>query len=595
MVTKVTCGIVPDAHLALTAPRPIRCLERLIGGPVSSALHPGDLALRMPRAQVLVVGAAYSDGGRPSPVGAVRLAVARGESMLIDKRLEIVGDRRGPARPSGIGGAQLVDAAAPYVRMPLIYERAFGGVGFARNPVGTGAIAEEDGQASLPNLHYANGRIAQDPAGFGPISSLWPARRELLASTSRQAADNDLEAHLSDDFSDAYFLSAPADQQLDAWLGGEMLVLFHLHPRVQTLRMYVPRWVASAVLQTQRGVRVPIPLRLDTILLEPESMTAELSFRADIRVDDEALKGARVAATIGEGKIELPDLAGRADGVPAGGVARGDVRASVAPEAPRRSRDATLVLDEPTAAVLDPATKEPRRARAGTMLIESSPPPAPAPAAQPPAEPPPRARAHVGTMIIEAPDGPPAKATPFIVEETDDPPATQAMPRPDARWHVASTMGIEPGGAAPTSLPFDKRQRGDKRSDAPMAPIPGAPWAPAGHDHQRPKPTYPGLNSTMGLDDDTAVDDRTGAVLVEPPAFAPPPLAPPQAAQALPQQASPPPAAVSVVAPKVEEKKPRGAVWREDPPEAPAAPPPPPNLPRARVSFKSHLYRKLKK
>jgi hypothetical protein len=599
VIAKVTAKIVPDAPLAIVAPRPIVPGERYVNGPVSSVVHPGDIALRMPRAQVLVIGAAYAQRGEPASTSTVRLAVARGESMLIDKRLEVVGDRRGPARPSGLGGAQLVEAAAPFVRMPAVYERAFGGHGFARNPVGTGAHAGDDGQAALPNFHHANGRIAQDPAGFGPISSLWPARREMLGATSRQVADRDLDAQLESDFPDAYFVAAPSDQQLDAWLGGEMIALFQMHPTLSALRMHVPRWFVSALLQTARGVRVPVPMKLDTILVEPDAMAAELTFRGDIRVDDEALKGARVGATIAGEKVEVPDLDGRGPGAPAEAFALGDAGGQAAPAPQRRSRDATLVLEEPAAGEAEPARatpfEPPRRARAGTMVMESSPPSAGAPASTPPppgpAEPRARARAHAGTMILEAeptpapvrplatPPPPAPPAPPPDADDEEEAPATQVMGAEKPRRDRAATMTLDLDGPSPTSLPFDRRFRSD-RPEAARGPLPGAPWSPG--DFKRPKPTRPGLDETI-TDEETAVDDAP----VRPPIA--PPAAPPvvEAAAPSPDPAVPPPPR------SPEDAKPR-PLWREDPPEAPA-PAALPKAPRARVSFKSDLYKKIKK
>ncbi len=587
VVAKVTCQIAPDAPFVLAPPRPIVATERYLGGPATSLAHPGDLALRLPRGQVLVVGAVHASGGAPCTTSAARLAVARGESMLVDKRLEIVGDRRGPARPSGLGGVQLADTAAPFVRMPLVYERAFGGAGFARNPVGTGANARDDGLAALPNVHYANGRIAEDPAGFGPISSLWPARRELLGGTSRQAADRDIAAQLSDDFRDAYFVSAPSDQQVDAWQGGEMIALFQMHPTHQALRMHVPKWVVSAMLQTARGVRVPVPVRLDTIFIEPDAMTAELVYRGDIRVDAEALREARVGAAIASDKVELPDLAEQGPGAPADGFALGALRASssVAPPPEPRRRDATLVLDEP-AATTDAATDprratpfEPRRARAGTMVMESSPPPPaalPPPGAAAPAEPPRRERANAGTMLLETDAAPPPDAPRAAESQARPPeseeaaPATQVMGAEEPRRARAATVSLDMNDAQPISLPFEKRSR-EARAVVPNAPLPGAPWSPG--EFPRPKPTRPGLDETIGLDEDTAVDD------------APVPAQPPEP---LPAPASAPPPAKPAV-----DEKPR-PLWREDPPEAPL-PAPVQKAPRSRVSFKSDLYKKIKK
>jgi hypothetical protein len=60
--------------------------------------------------------------------------------------------------------------------MPVVYERAVGGPG-EPNPVGT----------ETPNL--VDSQDARRPAGFGPISRFWPARRRLLGKIDKKVIE----------------------------------------------------------------------------------------------------------------------------------------------------------------------------------------------------------------------------------------------------------------------------------------------------------------------------------------------------------------------------------------------------------------------
>src|SRR5690606_3504827 len=100
----------------------------------------------------------------------------------------------------------------PFERMPIVYERAFGGIGFQPNPHGTG---KAPGSAP-PNIVYpTDGSLV---AGFGPISRALAQRKSLLGSLPRGALDQPVP-ELPADFDWAYFQSAPPDQQIDSLVG----------------------------------------------------------------------------------------------------------------------------------------------------------------------------------------------------------------------------------------------------------------------------------------------------------------------------------------------------------------------------------------
>ena len=96
VIVKVTCTIEHDGHMSVIAPAPIATEERHYRrNPVASLTRGSDLALLVPRPEVVVVGSAHAAPGRELTQTTVRLAVQRDNTMLINKRLEIFGDRRG--------------------------------------------------------------------------------------------------------------------------------------------------------------------------------------------------------------------------------------------------------------------------------------------------------------------------------------------------------------------------------------------------------------------------------------------------------------------------------------------------------------------
>lgn len=465
-IVKATCELVPDGAMRLLAPTPLRDSE---------------LALRIARSQVVIVSASHA----PAHGGGVRVAVARGDAMLLDKRVEV---------PGGM------------------------------------------------------------PAGLGPLPAEAPVRRARLGSASQDAVLRAFDVALPDDFDDAWFMTVPADQCTSAPLaGGDLLVLVHLHPERATLRTHLPGGHAVALLQTERGARVPIRLKLDTLTVLPEAMRAELLWRGDIQVDDEALRNARVGGAHGRGETDFPDLAivpsfaaiPRAP-VLAGGAAVTPATAFDGAEAARpRRRDATMLL-EPTSETAEP----PRRARAGTMVL--------------------------------APDAPPAAAS---TDDDEAAPETRVMPP------VAALDDTHDGDAAvpsPRSLPFRGRRSDAAPPPARRAPLPGAPWS--AHQARRAPRARGDESSTMVLEIEAPLPPT---VPRDPPAIEAPPAA---VAAPPPTTASSPPPASSDGPPSADDGRDPTNPWRQDPADEVAGPPAPAGRPtRQRVSFKSDLYRKFKK
>jgi hypothetical protein len=115
--------------------------------------------------------------------------------------------------------------------------------------------ADADGLLTLPNVSLPLGQASQGPAGFGPIPSAWPARQKLRGSLSWSDANQSLDVEVPDDFDDAYFQTAPADQRVADLRAGDLFALVNMHPEHGTLRTFLPATQGVALPTAKRACR----------------------------------------------------------------------------------------------------------------------------------------------------------------------------------------------------------------------------------------------------------------------------------------------------------------------------------------------------
>lgn len=237
------------------------------------------------RGEALLSGFAFAPQGKPAPIVAARLTVGP-----IDKELWAVGDRSwkmtGPTE------------AVPFAEMPLSYDRAFGGEGYAPNPKGKGfaPIKNEagDGVQPLPNLEVAK-KLVTSPrerppiAGFAPIDPALPQRMKKLGTYDKKWLETRYP-EMAEDFDPTYFNVAPEDQWIEGyWRGGEPFTLQNMHREKPRLEGIVPS-LAVRCFVTRRGVDdafEDVSLRCDTLWFLPHVERMIMLFRGGIDVVDE--------------------------------------------------------------------------------------------------------------------------------------------------------------------------------------------------------------------------------------------------------------------------------------------------------------------
>ena len=273
---KCTFDVRPDGSTEISPEQPevLRVPEHVGEPGASSIKYDADLILTKVTTDILVTGHAHSPKGKPTDAMDVGFRVGP-----IAKTLRVIGDR--------VWQSSSPSAPRPFVKMPIVYERAYGGTDRKsktpetdwewRNPVGTGfavAKANVDG-VPLPNIEDPKHLIRSwndrhAPAGFGPLAPHWQPR-VALAGTYDETWMRDRQPLLPDDFQDRYFQCAPVDQQAPAFLrGGEPVMLTGLAPSGD-LRFLIPRVFPRLETRFYTGERqVHEPPKLHTVIIEPD-------------------------------------------------------------------------------------------------------------------------------------------------------------------------------------------------------------------------------------------------------------------------------------------------------------------------------------
>jgi len=268
---------------------PLIMADTFSGEPAFSApLSEIDFAPRKHACDVLLTGSAHAPQGR-------QVARMRAELRVgaMHKAFEVIGDRVWQAGLTGITAS----APQPFTRMPISYDRAFGGAdrysdderehdAYLRNPVGRGwhkhlKSAWVDG-TPLPNLEEI-GRPVTSPEGdyqpiaLGPLGRGWPQRARYAGTYDDDWLAN-VFPFLPKDFDERYYQAAPEDQQIALPKGPIEVVLGGLRP--DGMRQFLlPFFEAPVHVFPKRGEREDLMATLDTIAFEPDEERFTMSWR----------------------------------------------------------------------------------------------------------------------------------------------------------------------------------------------------------------------------------------------------------------------------------------------------------------------------
>lgn len=302
VVIKATFALHPTVAVG-EEQQPLHAADTFWGEPgVSSLKYCAEFHLAKPATDVALVGSAHAPRGRP--VDELETALTVGS---LRKIIHVMGDRQWTGRAVG----PATSSRKPFKKMPLIYERAYGGThvidadkGKIRtvpeNPVGQGFRARQrrqeiNGQLA-PNL--IDPENEERPACYGFMAPTWKPRVDF-AGTYDAAWGKKRAPYLPKDFDARFFNAAHPDLIADGYLrGGEPVRLLNLSPRGR-LQFPLPRCTFDLTVRLDGHNEQPVP-NLETVLFEPDDERMTMLWRAAVPCDKKALKVEKVDIRLGE-------------------------------------------------------------------------------------------------------------------------------------------------------------------------------------------------------------------------------------------------------------------------------------------------------
>jgi hypothetical protein len=284
---------------------PLALADEHHGDPTASSIRvPSDVSLEKPGTDVLLSGSAWAPGGQPVWHTDVSIEVGP-----VAKVARVFGDRVWKSGAAGTSVAWLT----PFVQMPLVWERAYGGADETdkgpttdpRNPVGVGFRAPNSVRPltglPLPNVEDPSALIsswkdAPAPTGFGAVGAHWMPRRSY-AGTYDDAWVKRRAPYLPDDFDPRFCQVAPVGLAAPRPLeGGEVVDVRGATPS-GWLRVVLPRVAIHTTYQLDRGSQ-SYAAALDTVIIEPDANRLVLVWRAAMTCDKKALRVREVETTV---------------------------------------------------------------------------------------------------------------------------------------------------------------------------------------------------------------------------------------------------------------------------------------------------------
>lgn len=259
--------------------------DEFAGDPASSGLlRAAEVGPRKPRVDVLLAGALAF----PEPIAEVDSELVVG--TRVGKRVRVFGNR---VWARGVVAGAEITRAVPVARVPIAWERSFGGFDpenpartDMRNPAGSGATKNAEFLEGRPAPNFEDpdrliGAVFGKPApmGFGPIASHWQPRIGF-AGTYDEAWDATRRPLPPLDFNPQYFNVAPFDQQVDGYSAGELVHLVNMTPAGHE-RWRLPAFSVPVASVTSEEF-IEDTAEVDTIVIEPEARRFSLVARAQM-------------------------------------------------------------------------------------------------------------------------------------------------------------------------------------------------------------------------------------------------------------------------------------------------------------------------
>jgi hypothetical protein len=299
VIVKATVTLRPTLSLAEVQVPPTLADEYYDDPATSSLRYGSEMHIGKPGTDVLLIGSAWAPGTRPVARMQVGMSVAGRQKTIL-----VTGDRvwrdGKPSDPN------------PFESMPLVWERAFGGVhrrgehvlAEERNPVGCGfaggrSTADMQGLA-VPNLEDPSAPLRQIgqapvPVGVAPIAPSWLPRR-AYAGTYDEQWQRARAPYLPDDFDPRFFQSAASEFAFDRYLrAGEPVQVVGVMAE-GPIAFTVPDAHLAVAVTVAGSMKEPVA-NLETLSIEPDDNRACFTWRATLPCDRRALMVERIVVS----------------------------------------------------------------------------------------------------------------------------------------------------------------------------------------------------------------------------------------------------------------------------------------------------------
>ncbi|WP_035548784.1 DUF2169 domain-containing protein [Burkholderia sp. 9120] len=249
-----------------------------------------DVALPKSHAEFLVSANAYGTycerGDRGGRTNTCQVGI---RFAGVQKRLRVSGERN--------WNGDTATAAKPFESLRIDWLHAYGGAGYADNPVGLGFSSatgdDRDTPALLPNIEYAENALMQRgqhiaPAAFTPIAPSWPQRSALFGQLDEAWHEQDRPG-FPRTMDRRYFNVAPLDQQLPAHAAlpdGAAYEIKRLHPEREVIAGVLPALRArSFIRRRQSTLLTEIAMRLTTAWFIPHRERVVMIFHGVAEIE----------------------------------------------------------------------------------------------------------------------------------------------------------------------------------------------------------------------------------------------------------------------------------------------------------------------
>lgn len=279
IMVKGTYEFDQKGKLAIAMPQqPIELADQYYGEPGKSSLkYASDFSINKPATDIALLGYAYAPHHKAAET-AVTLRIGS-----LQRSVKVFGDRYWK-KTLGISS---ISSPAPFEKMPLIYELAFGGADHShpdpdkhdyerRNPIGVGFRAKKSHLpiegARLPNIEDPENLISRPddkpaPAGFGFINPAWQPRLGY-AGTYDEAWQKNRMPLLPADFDRRFFNAASAGLVYQGFLRGNESVEIAGAFRHGVMRFTLPGIVPLGMVEIKNAGVQPVALKLDKVVIE---------------------------------------------------------------------------------------------------------------------------------------------------------------------------------------------------------------------------------------------------------------------------------------------------------------------------------------